>query len=268
MIIFLALELVYVTRAYARDSKSISTTSPEVTTTDSAIRTTIPAITTEGAIKVTPSAISIDDVHKKVKPGIVVAVLTKDTMGFKKGSNVEVVMDANSGRRYYIKDDKHAAWVSPSCLKISSEYLYDISTLTKEEKEAYINLMGFSSSTKWLIWTDITRQELNIFNGKKGEWKLYCIFTCATGKNETPTKRGFFSIYAKGESFGMHSKEGAKYFSRFSGTYMIHSITYRYGKVYDTTVGKRISHGCIRLELDRAKWIYENIPLGSAVWIN
>ena len=33
----------------------------------------------------------------------------------------------------------------------------------------------------------------------------------------------------------------------------------------DGTIGANASHGCVRLELANAKWIYDNVPYGTKV---
>ena len=37
--------------------------------------------------------------------------------------------------------------------------------------------------------------------------------------------------------------------------------------VVDGTLGVEESHGCVRLALVNAKYIYDNIPTGSKIWI-
>ena len=76
----------------------------------------------------------------------------------------------------------------------------------------------------------------------------------------TPTLRGTFKIQDKGLSFGSYNIEGAKYWVRFSGNYMIHSLPYKYGKISDYTIGNRASHGCVRSSVDNANWMYQNLP--------
>ena len=51
--------------------------------------------------------------------------------------------------------------------------------------------------------------------------------------------------------------------------YYYHSILYdKTGKnIKDGRLGEALSHGCIRLNPDNAKWIYDNIPKGSKVII-
>ena len=40
------------------------------------------------------------------------------------------------------------------------------------------------------------------------------------------------------------------------------------GSIKDGRLGKALSDGCIRLEKINAKWIYDNIPEGTKVYIN
>lgn len=37
--------------------------------------------------------------------------------------------------------------------------------------------------------------------------------------------------------------------------------------VYNGTLGKQVSHGCVRLDINNAKWLYDNIPNGTKVVI-
>ena len=37
------------------------------------------------------------------------------------------------------------------------------------------------------------------------------------------------------------------------------------GTLQDGRVGIPLSHGCVRLEIGHAKWIYDNIPSGTHV---
>lgn len=66
-------------------------------------------------------------------------------------------------------------------------------------------------------------------------------------------------------------KQGGKYWVGFKGTYLFHSIPFTEdGKIIEEEkekLGTPASHGCIRLPVDVAKYIYENIPAGSLVLI-
>ncbi|MCT8976711.1 L,D-transpeptidase [Clostridium sp. CX1] len=59
-----------------------------------------------------------------------------------------------------------------------------------------------------------------------------------------------------------------KYYTQISGNYLFHSVLYnKSDKLVDGRLGYNISHGCIRLSLENAKYIYDNIPSGTAIWI-
>ena len=115
----------------------------------------------------------------------------------------------------------------------------------------------------------MNRQRVNVFTGSAKHWRLVKSYSCATGNNITPSKRGLFTIKDKGASFVAGRGTIVKYWTRYSGNYMLHSIilTTR-GAVCDSTIGKRVSHGCIRIPLDMAKWYYNTISKGSLIWVN
>lgn len=51
---------------------------------------------------------------------------------------------------------------------------------------------------------------------------------------------------------------------------MFHSVLYNRGSmthIQDGTLGKQVSHGCVRLDINNAKWLYYNIPNGTKVVI-
>ncbi|HCQ88771.1 MAG TPA: hypothetical protein DIU45_02140, partial [Clostridium sp.] len=50
---------------------------------------------------------------------------------------------------------------------------------------------------------------------------------------------------------------------------LFHSILYNLdGSIRDGRLGMAISNGCVRLALENAKWIYDNIPEGTAIHIS
>ena len=63
----------------------------------------------------------------------------------------------------------------------------------------------------------------------------------------------------------------AKWASRIVGGILFHSVIYSKNKVLNKTsvrkLGRRASHGCIRLTVEDAKWIYDNCPAGTTVII-
>lgn len=124
---------------------------------------------------------------------------------------------------------------------------------------------GYSSNTNWLILVDTSRCLTSIYTGARGNWTLNRRYICSTGKASTPTVLGEYQVYGKGYSFG-HGYT-CYYYTQFYGDYLFHSSPYyvNSNQVMDPTMGVPSSAGCVRLEIQNAKWIYDNIPYGTKV---
>lgn len=135
--------------------------------------------------------------------------------------------------------------------------------------ENEVNSANCPTYTNFLIMVSLEQQQVYIFNNSSGSWKLINTFSCASGRPETPTIRGNFYVGDKGTQFVTGNGVYCKYFSQISGNYLFHSILYdAQGRVLDSTLGAVASHGCIRLSLENAKYIYYNVPIGSGIWIH
>ena len=106
---------------------------------------------------------------------------------------------------------------------------------------------------------------------------LYKTFICSTGKNETPTPLGTFSHTSPGTNewhFFSEFNSWAHYPFYIEGNIMFHSVLFN-EKDNDSSLqtgtlrnlGKKASHGCIRLRVEDAKWIYQNCPKRTTVLI-
>jgi lipoprotein-anchoring transpeptidase ErfK/SrfK len=98
-------------------------------------------------------------------------------------------------------------------------------------------------------------------------------YICSTGKEGSETPTGTFTITDRGKSFYNPAvKEGAYYWTRFYKTYLFHSLPFDENEEMEpeeaAKLGTPASHGCIRLETENAKWIYDNIPEGTKVVIH
>lgn len=132
----------------------------------------------------------------------------------------------------------------------------------------FINGSDLSSKTNYLIFVDLSSYRTNIFTGKLNNWTLVKSYICSIGKPITPTPTGIFTITGKGYSFGQNHGYICYYYSQFKGNYLFHSILYNLnGTIRDGRLGMKISNGCIRLLKINAKWIYDNIPYGTTVYI-
>ena len=142
----------------------------------------------------------------------------------------------------------------------------DISS--KASYENTVNSVESISNTNNYILVNLSEQRVYIFYGTNHNWKLINTFSCASGRPETPTINGHFFLGVKGPYFKSGETVYCKYFSQISGNYLFHSILYdKSGNILDGDLGAVASHGCIRLALENAKYIYESIPIGSGIWI-
>ena len=83
---------------------------------------------------------------------------------------------------------------------VLSDYLLVNSLSTPAE--SFVNNSNLSSKTSYLIWVDTQSFKVNIFTGKKGNWKLTKSYSCSIGKPSTPTIKGTFYVGIKGYAFG------------------------------------------------------------------
>lgn len=97
-------------------------------------------------------------------------------------------------------------------------------------------------------------------------------FICSSGDEGSETPTGTFTISGRGTSFyNKQLKEGAYYWTRFYGDYLFHSPPFDENRNMEPEeiqkLGTPASHGCIRLSMGNAKWVYDNIPDGTKVVI-
>lgn len=96
---------------------------------------------------------------------------------------------------------------------------------------------------------------------------------CSTGLDKTPTPLGTYQSYGKMLNDEWYYFKEFKCYAKWAygivGGVLFHSVTYnaqkelQYGSV--ANLGRKASHGCVRLKEEDAKWIWENCPLGTTV---
>jgi lipoprotein-anchoring transpeptidase ErfK/SrfK len=112
----------------------------------------------------------------------------------------------------------------------------------------------------------------------RGNEMIYTMI-CSTGLDTNPdtsTPVGTFYIQKeRGLSFyNASEKEGAKYWVSWKnhGEFLFHSVaTDKLGNVIQSEaikLGHKASHGCVRLAVPDAKWIYDNIRYNTKVVIS
>lgn len=134
------------------------------------------------------------------------------------------------------------------------------------DKKAY----GLSSKTNYLIVVSRSNHRVAIYHGSKHNWKRLHVFKCSLGRSGHSTPRGSFAIGGHLKHFDSGGSR-VWYASRFKTHYYFHSVLYRISstpkKVKNGRLGRNISHGCIRLSLSHAKYIYSQIPSGTKVYL-
>jgi lipoprotein-anchoring transpeptidase ErfK/SrfK len=149
---------------------------------------------------------------------------------------------------------------------------YDPPTVTESpqnQPDSQSNVI-ISQPPSFFIDVSITDQKVRIFKNDKltKEW------TVSTGiSNATPLGR--FKIQTRGEWFFSEKyQQGAMWWVSFKdwGVYLFHSVPMDKSRTIITDeankLGTPASHGCVRLEVENAKWIYDNIPQGTEVYIH
>lgn len=117
------------------------------------------------------------------------------------------------------------------------------------------------------IEIDLSLQRLYCFDSQTQE----CAYTVSTGKWSTPTPLGTRYIESKddrawSEKYGLYMP----YWNSIGGGYGIHELPewpsgYKEGEAH---LGTPVSHGCIRLGVGSAEWVYSWAPVGTPVYIH
>ena len=187
------------------------------------------------------------------------------------GDAVELIRDVSS-RRYKVRCMETAlvGFVGSEALSIPPCPQTNPHRMSAEHIEGFINIMSFASTTNHFVWVDIDRQLVHILEGSRGNFRLIKTLVCATGVNTSPTSRGLFTLTDKGEWFySQRLSSGGKYWFRFNGSYLFHSVAMDYNKnVIDGVLGKRRSSGCVRMSVEDARWFYNNIPVNTSVFVH
>lgn len=133
----------------------------------------------------------------------------------------------------------------------------------------FVNDNNIKSPTINLITTDLSNKITYIFEkDENNKWRQLYRWSSDVGKPSTPTITGTFYINGRKPYFGSDTYR-VKYATRIRGSYYYHSILFNAQgtEIIDDTLGQAISHGCIRLAVENARWIYDNILDTTAVVI-
>lgn len=111
---------------------------------------------------------------------------------------------------------------------------------------------------RW-IQIDLKRQRLFAWEGKN---QVHAV-VISTGKDATPTLPGVFEIQSKHEKARMRGDDydipDVPYVMFYDGSYGIH------GAYWHRNFGTPVSHGCVNLAVDQARWFFDWASVGTPV---
>lgn len=143
---------------------------------------------------------------------------------------------------------------------------YSLVKIPTDQEMMRLKANSYSSTTGYIALVNRTTHKVGIFQGWQGNWNCIQYWDCSDGKTSTPTVEGVFRVGSRGHHF--YSGDAICYWwTQFYGDYLFHSVLYnRYnGSLMDGRLGMGLSHGCVRLDINNAKWIYDTIPSGTTV---
>ncbi|EKQ53161.1 MULTISPECIES: L,D-transpeptidase family protein [unclassified Clostridium] len=140
-------------------------------------------------------------------------------------------------------------------------------TNVKEIINSKLNLKEINSDTNYFIAVSKSQREVYIYHKEIDSWVNIKAFSCNIGAPGSPTIEGDFYSGLKGKELRINETY-VKYFTQISGNYLFHSVPYNeIGEAIDDCFGEEVSHGCVRLSLEDAKYIYDTIPAGTSIKI-
>lgn len=188
-----------------------------------------------------------------IPPKYIVQVLSTD------GDWSRVMYEDQEGYvfNYFLSDDGNPP----------GEYDY---TYFHTDMTRFVNDNQIKSPTANLITTDLDDRMTYIFvKNTDGTWQLIYEWLCTIGKPSTPTIKGTFYVDGRKPYFGSDTYR-VKYATRIRGSYYYHSVLFNAEgtEIIDDRLGMALSHGCIRLAVENAHWIYTNILDKTTIIIN
>lgn len=138
------------------------------------------------------------------------------------------------------------------------------SDYSKAAKEEYINSLRITSSTSKLIWINYYRCRLYLFKGSAGKWKLVSTYGCGLGKFGSATPRGKFRVKRKFATGGYFT--GGKELLFYGDAELGAAIHHDLGAGVNKNP-RPISHGCVRLTYSDLNKVYNQVGVGTTVYI-
>lgn len=128
--------------------------------------------------------------------------------------------------------------------------------------------------TEYRLNISLEDQRVYVYKlGADKQYTLHDTFVCSTGFYG-PTPPGVFNTTGPGRRWHFFKEYNiwAQYAYSIEGDILFHSVLFknRGGKPTSASVwalGQKASHGCVRLRVEDAKWVYENCKRGTIVTV-
>lgn len=168
------------------------------------------------------------------------------------------------GNGYYFNDKGYAVTKRWSYVKLNGKY-YKLYFDRKGKRKLDVTSQ-LKRNTSFRIEVNLSRNMVMIYarDGNKGYTIPVKAMICSVGMPGHRTITGdYYRLRRAGSWHVLRYNSVGQYCTRISGPYLFHSVVYtRYGDKYSLhkaeykKLGKSASHGCIRLQVEDAKWIY------------
>ena len=134
------------------------------------------------------------------------------------------------------------------------------------DKELWVSGKGYTSSTDYLVWVSLACQKVNVFKKADGGWSLIKTFDCASGASSTPTPTGTYKITYHQDKWQYNGYWCGPITGIIRG-YAFHSwLNNNDGSARDHTMGRPVSHGCLRMKDEGARYMF-TLPMQTTVVI-
>ena len=212
------------------------------------------------------------------------------TVGPKKLPSGKIVFFDSEGRRattagwkgfgeyYYYTTKTGTCYVNKTIDGIKLDSLGRTKMSTMDMKA-----QGYSSNTNYLVLCDKSTYTVCIYKGSKGHWtRIKGPWNCTHGGSRTPaytsdgkekyiTFTGRLTKRSATWGWGDFEYTSAAFCMNLSSGNFFHSVLFNKGSrsnpynlsPVDGQLRTNWSHGCIRLALPNAEWVWDNIPAGT-----
>jgi lipoprotein-anchoring transpeptidase ErfK/SrfK len=158
---------------------------------------------------------------------------------------------------------RSGTFMAGAALTLTAFGVYVAPALTTPEPEKITEkMMTLQSSQERWIQIDLKKQRLIAWEGGS---PVYAIII-SSGKGSTPTRPGIFTIQSKRRTDRMRGADydvpNVPYAMYYSGNYAIH------GAYWHRRFGTPVSHGCVNVAVNHARWLFDWASLGTAVVIH